>query len=383
MSKSELLARSVQGLSPSIIRVMSGMKKATSVDLSLGQPKLPPDPEVIERAFGRLMSGPSGYTETAGMMELRELVAAHHALPGRSAGKNAIITVGSEQAVFLSLLSTVDPGDEILIPQPGYPAYPGIARLLGATAVSYPITREDSLAANAAQIEARITERTRAIVLNGPSNPFGTVEKEPQLRAIAELATRHGLVVISDEIYRDLDFTRGDIPSITTMSERSILISGLSKSCAMTGLRVGYLIAPEDFVPQAALAHQLVVTCAPTLSQLAAVEIFKEPSRLKAHLPFYEEARAALKEAATGLPENAPLHLGEGAFYAILDVEQYANNDPMKLAIELFEEEDVVVVPGNAFGEGGEWFWRLSYASGADAAGEGVRRIARFLQRRS
>jgi aspartate/methionine/tyrosine aminotransferase len=380
---SDLLSKRASSISPSIIRVMSRMRKESSVDLSLGQPKLNPDPEILERAHARFRSTPSqGYTDTGGMMELRERIALHHGFDGRSAGTNVIVTVGSEEAVFLALMASVDAGSEVLMPYPGYPAYPGIARLIGAEAVGYPITRETGLVARAAEIERRITPRTRAIVLNSPSNPFGTIDEEADLRAIAALADRHGLVLISDEIYRDIAY--GERPvSIATMSDRVLFVCGLSKSCAMTGMRIGYLIGPESFVTPASLSHQLMVTCAATWSQLAAIEIFREPDHLRRHLPYYEEARRAVIGASAALPATAKLHVGEGAFYAIVDVEAYAAGDPMKLALELVAEEDVIVVPGNAFGPGGDWFWRLSYASGAEAAAEGVRRIGRFLGRRA
>jgi aspartate/methionine/tyrosine aminotransferase len=294
-----------------------------------------------------------------------------------------IITVGSEEAVYLSMLSVMDPGDEILVPDPGYPAYRGIARLLGAVPVPFAIERATGLVHRRSALESALTPKTRAVILNGPSNPFGTVDSEAELAEIAHLARERGLVVLSDEIYRDLYYGTPP-PSIAPLLPSSILIAGLSKSCAMTGLRLGYLIADAELVKKATLAHQLLVTCAPRISQLAALEVFAQPTRLRAHIDHYEAARRALLASAHELPAGADLILGGGAFYAILDVSRYVDpRAPMDLAIALLDQEDVVAVPGIAFSqEHGAWFWRLSYAAGAEAAGEGLRRIARFLKKR-
>lgn len=378
-----LLSRRAEALAPSLIREMSRRRKPTSVDLSLGQPARSADEDILRGAFADLLRTGTGYTDNAGLFELREAIARRHAIPGRDRAENVIVTVGSEEAVFLAVLASVDPGDEVLVPEPGYPAYAGIVRLLGGVPVAYPIERSSGLRVSAAEVEARLGARARAIILNSPSNPFGAVDERAELERLAALAGDRGLVLISDEIYRDLVYGRAPPLSVAELTPRSLFVAGLSKSCSFTGLRLGYLIADEGFVRKATLAHQLAVTCAPRLAQLAALRVLMEPSRLGANLPYYEEARRTIRERASLLPPGAELLLGEGAFYAVLDVAAYARGDPMALALELLEEEDVVVVPGTAFGPSGAWFWRLSYAAGAGAAGEGLERIARFLERRA
>jgi aminotransferase len=361
---------------------MSGRRRPTSVDLSLGEPAIPPDPEIIDRAMTALRSGPQGYTENAGLAALREMIARHHAIPERDLCENVIVTVGSEEAVYLAMSAMLDPGEEVLIPEPGYPAYKNIALLLGAKPVTYPITQGTGLVARAEAIEPLLTERTRGLILNAPSNPFGTIDDAQELSKIARLAETRGFLVLSDEIYRDLLYRTEPPASIARMTGASIFVSGLSKSCSMTGFRLGYLIGSAKLVKHATFAHQMLVTCAPRIAQLAAMEIFKEPRRLSANLPYYEASRAALRSVAHELPTDAPLFLGDGAFYAILDVSKYARGDPLALALELLEKEDVVVVPGVAFGPSGHWFWRLSYAAGAEASREGLHRIGRFLATR-
>ena len=277
-----MISQRVAGLKPSIIREMFARKKPSSIDLTLGEPALPPDPEIMEAAWQSLRAGAQGYTPNAGLPELRSLIARHHALPGRDTEAHVIVTVGSQEAVFLAMATTLDVGDEVLIPEPGYPAYRNIAQMLGAIAVPYPISRDTGLVARADAIAARISARTRLLITNSPSNPFGTVDSEVELAQIAAL----GITILSDEIYADLYYPAGKPPSIARMSPNAMLATGLSKSCALTGQRLGYLIAPTAVVPKAILAHQLLVTCAPRLAQLAAIEVFRQPEYLVKHLAY-------------------------------------------------------------------------------------------------
>ena len=372
------LSQRVSSLAPSIIREMSYRRKPTSIDLSIGEPKLTPADDILDSAWKKLRSGPQGYTHNAGLAELREVIAKHYSFEGRESLENVIVTVGSEEAVCLAMMSTLNPGDEVLFPSPGYPAYSGLAKLLGATAVPYRISRETGLVPRAEEIASCLTDKTRVLILNGPSNPFGMVDSKDELEKIAQLVDERDLVVISDEIYREIYFDAEPPPSIVSLTERSIFVSGLSKCCAMTGLRLGYLIAGRDFVKQTTLAHQLLVTCAPRLAQLAALEVFRQPEYLRQQVPYYAETRQVIREFEAQLPEDTPLILGNGAFYASIDVSR-RTKDPLSFAIKLLEEKDVVVVPGVAFGEEGDWFWRMSYAAGPDTVREGLCRVSEFL----
>ncbi len=374
-----MISRRAAALRPSIIREMSGRRRDTSIDLSLGQPALPPNQGVQERAFRALTSGAQGYTATAGLPALRDAIADYHGLEGRTSAENVVVTVGSEEAVFAAMMTCLDPGDEVLVPEPGYPAYTAIATLIGAVPVPYLVSRASGLVPTASEILAKVTYGTKAIVLNGPSNPFGQIDSADELAQIAGVVEANGLTVISDEIYRELHYGPSPPPSIAAMTKRSIFVSGLSKSCATTGLRLGYLIASEETARQATFVHQLMVTCAPRLAQLVGLEIFREPELLSEHLPYYAKARQAVLHEGVRLPGGAELIVGGGAFYAVIDVSAFAGGDPYKLAVELFDAEDVIVVPGVAFGASGDWFWRLSYAAGGDTTAEGLRRIARFL----
>lgn len=380
------IAPQIAQLKPSIIREMNQRRRPTSIDLSLGQPALQPDAGVLQRAQAKLLEQTPSYTLNAGLAPLRAKIAAHHGLPGRGGAEHVILTVGSEQALYLALMTTLGPGDEVLIPLPGYPAYPAIVRMLGGVPVPYLVDQQTGLVPRADAIAPLINERTRGILLNSPSNPFGQVTPADELRKIAALCERHQLTLFSDEVYRELVY-EGSFTSPCAVSERGLLIGSLSKSCALTGLRVGYLIGDASFMQRATLAHQMMVTCASRFGQLIAQEVFEAPEVMRAHLPYYEAARAQLSGMEDLLPKQARLSLGQGAFYAVLDVSAWAAQGTLQLALQLLEEEDVVVVPGVAFSvpgtppEASDWFIRLSYAAGAEVVAKGFERVARFLHR--
>lgn len=371
-------------LTPSLIREMSSRAGPQTLNLTLGQPALPPPMGPLEGALADMAREGYGYTPNAGLPALREAIAAQLDLPEKRGPEHVVVTVGSEQAVYLALSTLLSPGQRVLIPEPCYPAYPGIIRMLGAEPIGVPVDLDSGLCLDPQRVQDALrTSGAVGLLLNSPSNPFGQVESAEVLDAIAEIAEREGAWLISDEIYRDLVYTDAPAPSVCTRApERSLMISGLSKSCAFTGLRLGYLLGPAEFCERATFVQQLMVSCAPRPAQHAALAVFKEPSLLRAHLPYYQEARAALSQAAEGLPEQVKLHLGGGAFYAILDISALCE-DPLALGLELLAEEDVAVVPGTAFGPGGRWFWRLSYAGGAALVTEGMARICSFLSRRA
>ncbi len=363
---------------------MSQRRGPDTLDLTLGQPSHTPDPEVLERALQRYWEGPPGYTENAGLLGLREAIARHHEL---QSPQSVVVTVGSEQAVYLTLSCVIEPGDEVLIPEPGYPAYRGIVQFLGGVAVPYPLVETEGFGPNVDALEALGTAKTRMLIWNAPSNPFGAVPTTASTERALILAEARGWSFLSDEIYRDLVYSgeRAQLPS--ELSSAIFIVSGLSKSCALTGFRLGYVCGPQAVMPKLVLANQLMVTCAPRLSQLMALEILAEPERLTAHKPFYAEARQALMDRASDLPPQATLRVGDGAFYATVDVRPWLSKKrgitTLSLALDLLAEEDVAVVPGVAFGiDTGDWFWRLSYAAGPSSAAEGMSRLARFLSHR-
>ncbi len=373
------LKPAVASLAPSLIREMNARRRPSTLDLTLGQPGRAADQDLIERAA----ADRGGYTETAGLPELRAAIAAHHR---RRGPEEVLVTVGSEQAVYLALTCLVAPGTPVLYPEPGYPAYPGIILVLGGVPCPYPVRRTAGYVPSLDELAAAAPPGPCVVLWNTPSNPFGAIANRSSTEALVALAAARSWTVVSDEIYRDLRYGDDAFVGPPDLDPGAILVSGLSKSCALTGYRLGYLCGPAAFVERAALVHQLMVTCAPRIAQRVALEVFTHPERLSAHLPVYAEARTALAALSAQLPSGAELHLGPGAFYAILVVDRWTRalrspNQPgsLALALDLLEHEDVAVVPGVAFGPSGDDFLRLSYAGGPELATAGLARIFRRL----
>ncbi len=361
---------SLASLKPSLIRQIHALKRPGSLDVSLGEPTLQVDPELWRRGLERHAREPQGYTPNLGLLELRERIAAHHALPGRDTAASVIVTVGSEEALFLAFYTLLDPGDEVVIMDPAYPAYAGLATMCGATAVRVPLA-PPHYSLVAADVIARITPRTRLIVLGSPSNPLGRVDTERELAKLADVEP----MVLSDEIYGEIYFAPERPPSIARLTQESIVVSGLSKSCAMTGHRLGYLIASPEVVSAMWPVHQLTVTAAGTLAQQLAIEAFAEPRFLGAHRDVYRERWQRAREALDmyAIPYIEP----EGAFYVMCPVVP-AGDDAFDFCKRFLAAQDVVSVPGTAFGEGGARFVRLSFAGEPPTFAEACKRLAAF-----
>jgi aspartate/methionine/tyrosine aminotransferase len=360
---------------PSPIRQLFDARRPTSINLGLGEPGMPVPMELLDKGVARYRAKRVGYTPNAGITELRQLIADRHALPHARAAKNVIVTVGLQEALFATLLAIADPGDEILICDPAFLAYRTVAELLGLTVRAVPLSRESGFALDGAALAAAVGDRTRAILLNSPANPTGRVDSARELRALAEGTEGLGVFLISDEVYGELYY--GDRPpSIGAMSERSIVLGALSKTCSMTGFRLGWVIAPDTVAGAIAAVHQFNVTCAPTISQHLALEAFERPEWLASLRPDFARRREIMLRALE--PLGLPMVPCEGGFFVFLDVSS-RSRDSFALARRLLDEADVVTVPGVAFGAGGEGFLRLSFAGNEADLAEGVARLATLL----
>ncbi len=322
----------------------------------------------------------TGYTLNSGMMELREKVVRYHQTPHYPTTKNVVVTIGATGGLFAALMAVGDPGDEILYFDPSFTNYPTAMTLAGLVPKPIRLERDRSWALDLDAVAAAITPRTRALLLNSPSNPTGRIDSAAELKALVELTERSGIWLISDEVYRDIYFTPSAPPSVGTLTDRAIVIRALSKSASMTGFRVGYVLAPDAIATAVAAVHQFNVTCAPTLSQHLALVAMGDPERyLTELLPAFKRQRAAMVEAVDrdlGMPFASP----QGGFFIFLDVRSLGMKS-LELSERLLSEADVVTVPGIAFGENGEGFLRLSFvASEADIA-EGIGRIKSFVQK--
>ncbi len=379
------LAARVTSVPPSGIRkffdVIATMPEVIS--LGVGEPDFTTPPQIVEEGVRSLRSGRTHYTSNYGTLELRRALSTH--LAHRygveyDPGTEILVTVGGSEAVAVALAALVDPGDEVLLHEPSYVAYfPGIVFNGG---VPVPIATEfaDSFALDPAAVEAAITPRTKVLFMGYPCNPTGAVLPPDVLRALADIAVRHDLLVVSDEIYDRLvygDHRHEPISSLPGMRERTVLVGGFSKAYAMTGWRIGYACAPRDLLEGLLKIHQYNMMCASTTAQDAAVVALQGAEQdVERMLAEYDRRRRMFVDGLNriGLPTFEP----RGAFYAFPQVSVTGLDDETFSERLLFEEK-VAVVPGSAFGPSGAGHVRACYATSYEQIQEALVRIERFI----
>jgi aspartate aminotransferase len=367
------------------IRRMTELAEGVMRPLMLvsGDPNFSTPDHIIDAAATAAHAGATGYAPGAGILPLRaaiaEKVSRVNGLPTTVA--EVCVTTGGCGGLFTTLLVLLAPGDEILVPDPGWSNYPAMAHVLSARAVGYPLDPLDGFSIDPAALEARITPRTRAILVNSPSNPTGTVVLPDRLRAVIDIAERHDLWIISDECYDQLIFEGRHVSTATLGGDgRVISVFTFSKSYAMTGWRVGYVVGPTEFARQLALHQEPVVSGASMISQHAALAALEGPQHFVSVMSdAYRERRDAAMAELTAC--DVGFVRPSGAFFVMVDVA--AAGDSWDVARRLLVEEGVAVVPGAAFGAGGEGFIRVSLAVAPEVVTEGARRIGRFLRRAS
>lgn len=372
-------ARRLRGIQKSMIRQVFDRARPGSINLGLGEPDLP-TPDVIRREAARVITEEqNGYTTHAGLQPLRERVAADYSHLNLTP-EQVVITAGSQEALYLTLLTLVDEGDEVLIPDPGFVAYPTIIRMAGGTPVTYRMPASHDFAFDAEEFQRALTPRTKVVVCISPSNPTGRVLSRSDLAAMADALRGTGVYVVSDEIYRELYYAGERPASVSEFhTERSIVIGGLSKSMSMTGWRLGWLGGDADVVRSALVLHGYTTTCASTVSQKAALAAWTdeaETSRESFRQTFRARRDHLLELLAREL--NLRAVAPDGAFYTMVDVS--AHGDSMTVA-EKFLEHGVITVPGAAFGAEGEGFLRVSFCADLSVISEGVRRMKEALSR--
>jgi aspartate/methionine/tyrosine aminotransferase len=378
MPSADLASARVRSVKPSLIRALHDARRPTSLNLGLGQPSLPVERAIIDAGLERLTRGDMGYTANAGLARLRTLIAERHALPNAKTGDHVVVTCGAQEAIFAAMAALLDPGDELVLPDPIFPGYAMAAALLGVTCRTVTRYAANGFRLRSKDVENALTPQTKMVVVNSPCNPTGAIDTPEECQQLAELAERRGLAILSDEIYSDLNYTGRPFVSPANFGDRTIVISGLSKNCAMTGFRLGYLVAPIHYVAALTRAHAIATTCAPTLAQHMGEFVFEHPEWLTRSLPVYAQRRAnALDAMRTNLPQIRCIE-PEGAFYLFADFSDYTT-DSLDFAMHILREADVITSPGAAFGEAAPGWLRLSYAGEMETFTEGVVRIARFL----
>ncbi|MGA2394236.1 MAG: pyridoxal phosphate-dependent aminotransferase [Candidatus Lustribacter sp.] len=362
-------------IEPSQIRALAAKKRPTSIDLGLGEPTLLPQQRFIDAAARETAVRGMKYTLNPGDLELRTLIARHYAYPGMSEGRNVCITGGSQEAMYVAMKTLLDPArDEVLIVEPAYPAYAKIAQLEGIAVRSVGMPAATEFRYDPGAIMAALRPETRLIVIGSPSNPTGRVITRAAAQSLADALLARGgepVWILDDELYRELTYV-DDAGSLAAVYPHTIAINGLSKSNALTGLRIGWTIAPAPLCDELIKVHAWLVTAANTFGQRIALGIFSEPGALSEQAAWYRERRIAVLAALrdSGLTFVEP----DGAFYAC--VKLATGTDSLAAAYRLVDEHDVVTIPGSIFGASLEGWLRLSWVAPIDAFRDGLARIA-------
>lgn len=380
------LSQKIQTVEPSGIRkffdIVSEMKDAIS--LGVGEPDFDTPWHIREEGIYSLEHGRTFYTSNAGLKELKEEVAKYLSrrfLLTYDPRHEIMITVGGSEAIDAAFRAMLDPGDEVLIPQPCYVSYEPCVVLAGGKPVIIELQEKDEFKLTREQLLSSITEKTKILVLPFPNNPTGAIMTKEDLEEIVDVIIEKDLYVISDEIYSELTYNRNhvSIASFPGMLKRTVLINGFSKSYAMTGWRLGYACAPKVILEQMLKIHQYAIMCAPTTSQYAAVEALRNGDEDVAKMrEAYNQRRNYLMKAfkEMGLQCFEPF----GAFYVFPSIQKFGMTSD-EFATKLLQEEKIAVVPGTAFGKSGEGFVRISYAYSIDDLKEALSRIERFIER--
>jgi aspartate aminotransferase len=368
----------LRGIEKSPIRQITDRAKPGDISFGLGEPDLP-TPEVIRREAMRVIQEErNGYTLQAGLPALRALIA--HDYPHLNiAIDQVIVTAGSQEAMYLALMTLVEAGDEVLIPNPGFVAYPTITRMAGGSPTFYQLPAANDFSFNLDDFKKRLSSKTKVVVCTSPSNPTGRTLTSDELRALAQAveASDSNAFIISDEIYRDLYYSGERAGSISEFYPRTVVISGLSKSTCMTGWRLGWILGDEAVIRAAHLLHGYVTTCASTISQKAALAAWSDEAveaRKQIRDIFHRRRDHLLTSLrSAGLRCITP----DGAFYTMVNIHAYGSS--LEVA-ETFLRAGVVTVPGNAFGSEGEGFLRVSFCADLPVLSEGVERIKAALK---
>ena len=385
MDYASILSRTVQDIKPSGIRkffdLLENMEDV--VALTVGQPDFATPWHIREAGIASLEQGKTYYTSNAGTIDLRRAIAEY--LERRfalryNAEREVIVTVGGSEAIDLAFRALINPGDEVIVPTPSFVCYGPLAELCHAKPVHIETKAKDNFKLTAEDLRAAITPKTKLLVLPFPNNPTGAIMTRDDLEAIAAVLRGTNIMVLSDEIYGELTYGRRhvSVAAIDGMAERTIIASGFSKAYAMTGWRMGYLAAPAELARQMLKIHQEAVMCAPTTSQFAAIEAMRNGDEdIEYMAAEYNRRRRYIVKGLRkmGLPCFEP----EGAFYVFPEI------GALGLSSEEFcerplSENGVAIVPGTAFGAGGEGFARISYAYSVKHITEALDRMEKFIQ---
>ena len=380
------LSTMAEGIKPSLTRTLFNMAKAYDdvIDFTLGDPDVPTHQKIKDAGSKAIQDGKTRYSQNAGLLELRNVISDYYI---RKEGfeydpiSEIMVTVGAMEGLYLALLSITNPGDEYIIPAPYYVNYGQMVHMCGGVPVIVDKPAEEPLSFRTEDIEAAITTKTKAIIINTPSNPSGKIISWNKIEKLAELAKKHDLYVISDEVYKCLIYGENKFKSIVSiegMRERTVLTNSLSKEFCMTGWRIGYVLANKEIVANMTKLQENVCACAPLPSQYAAIEALSSKEDYSANMKsIFSERRDALVSGINsikGLSCTPP----DATFYLMVDISKTGLKS-FDFACKLLESVHVAVVPGVTYGQSCDNYVRIAFTKNVDVIKQGVERIATFM----
>ncbi len=381
-----MVSRSVNSVAPSAtISLLARENELRAqgkniISFSLGEPDFDTPKNVLEYACNEMYLGKTHYTPSLGIQELREKIAEKYRKENNvSVNAKNIIVTPTKFALYISYLTLLDPGDEILIPDPGWVSYVEMAHLVGARPVYYKLNEKNSFQIDEEEIKNKINKKTKAILINSPSNPTGSLFNMNSLKILRDIAIENDLVIISDEIYEKLVFEGKhiSIASLDGMLERTITVNGFSKSHAMTGLRAGYLIAPQELIKYMDNVQQHTLTCSPTFSQYAALKALDDNEDTIKMVNEFKERRDLIYSGLSKISIFSVIK--PNATFYIFPRFNYNGKNSMEMANILLENLNISVVPGIAFGPSGENHLRFSFSTSKENIIEGVERLQKLI----
>ena len=368
----------IKHIGKSATRRLFDLAPPGSINLGLGEPDFPVPQFVRDEAIRVINEEHLGYTPNSGIAPLKEKIAAYHSegLPKPYPTSSVCVMNGAEEAIFNVMMSILGPGDEALLPDPCYLAYQPIAEIAGAVQKYYHLRAARGFEFDRASFDAGLSDKTRLVVINSPSNPTSTSLTRDDLEFIAGRLSGSDVYVLADEIYRDFYFAERPA-SLSEFYDKTLIVSGLSKMMSMTGWRIGWTVGPEEPIKQITVLHQYVSTCASAITQKAAVAAFSEQGR-RATATMREELarRRDVMTRAIGRDLGLPYVAGDGAYYVMLDISRHGSSEDV--AIKLLKAR-VITVPGGAFGSEAEGYLRLSYCCDPALIEDGILRISKGL----
>lgn len=388
----KVIADRIRAVQPFLGRMMFEKAKALEakgeklIHFELGEPDFDTPVNIKEAAKKALDEGATHYTTNAGLIELRQAIAEKLKKDNKieiDPASQICVTVGSQEAAFLAIMCTIEPGDEVLIPEPGYYTYRNCVQMAGGTPISVPLKEEDDFRLGPEDLEEKLTSRSKMVVVNSPCNPTGSVMTKDDLLAIDELAAERDFLILSDEIYEKIIYDGEKHYSVAALSQkpdRIITLNGFSKAYAMTGWRIGYLIASKEIVSQSVKLQQSAVASATTFAQRGAIEALKGPQEsIREMAREFARRREVVLEGIDKV-KGFSVVKPKGAFYAFVNIRKLGKTS-QELSEYLLNEAKVVTTSGAAFGAGGEGYLRMSYATSIENIKHGLENIRKAVDR--